>query len=113
MFRKVGIPVSCESVVTSLLKFRQILGGVLNMSHYVCSTCSTPHELFGSAASFDSAAKTLGMDVLARIPLEPEASRRADQGWPVAADGGDKREKQSSARHSFLQLGQEVWARIA
>jgi ATP-binding protein involved in chromosome partitioning len=42
----------------------KIIGLLLNMSHYVCSNCQTPHQLFGSPEKFERAANDLELDVL-------------------------------------------------
>lgn len=42
----------------------EIIGLLLNMSHYTCDSCSTHHELFGSSAHFERAAVELGLGVL-------------------------------------------------
>jgi ATP-binding protein involved in chromosome partitioning len=34
------------------------------MSHYTCTSCSTPHELFGSSDHFVRAASDLKLSVL-------------------------------------------------
>ncbi len=67
MFRKLSIP---------------LLGALINQSHFTCSTCATPHELFGSTAAFERMADDLAMDVLGRLPLVPGVSEGGDQGRP-------------------------------
>jgi ATP-binding protein involved in chromosome partitioning len=57
MFNKVSIPVRPLSCRPTSQAKKQIIGLLLNMSHYKCTSCSTPHELFGSSASFEKAAK--------------------------------------------------------
>ena len=42
----------------------KIIGLLLNMSHYTCASCSTPHELFGSPDKFANAASELHLPVL-------------------------------------------------
>lgn len=46
----------------------QIIGLLLNMSHFTCDSCSKPHELFGSSAKFTKAATELNLDVLGEPP---------------------------------------------
>ena len=66
MFRKVDIPVSrpLHTQRTEADTKVKIIGLLLNMSHYTCSSCSTPHELFGSSKSFEKAAADLQLPVL-------------------------------------------------
>jgi ATP-binding protein involved in chromosome partitioning len=66
MFQKVNVPVSSpfSNLPRPQLTTVQITGLLLNMSHYTCSSCSVPHELFGSADKFTKAANELGLEVL-------------------------------------------------
>ncbi|KAF8419440.1 P-loop containing nucleoside triphosphate hydrolase protein [Tirmania nivea] len=69
MFRKLNIP---------------ILGLTLNMSHYTCPTCSTPHNIFGRGPdSVNKACQELEIDVLANVPLEARICEDADDGRPT------------------------------
>ena len=62
----------------------QIVGLLLNESHFICSSCSTPHELFGSPTSFRATAQRYGVDILGELPLVPGVSRGGDHGVPYA-----------------------------
>jgi ATP-binding protein involved in chromosome partitioning len=66
MFRKVSIPVRRrpQAYPKASTEISQIIGLLLNMSHFTCSACTTPHELFGSSAKFEGAARDLSLDVL-------------------------------------------------
>jgi len=65
MFNKVSIPVCLETAtLRGDLTVMEIIGLLLNMSYYTCTSCSTPHELFGSSANFSNAADELGLSVL-------------------------------------------------
>jgi ATP-binding protein involved in chromosome partitioning len=58
------------------------------MSHYTCTSCSTPHALFGSPAAFERAAGDMGLGVLGRLPLVPDVSAGGDGGRPVMIMAG-------------------------
>jgi len=94
MFRKVGIP---------------ILGSVLNMSHFICPSCHDPHPIFGSSDRFDQACESLNMEVLGRVPLEPQTSQRGDAGAPVVLDSSGK----STTRDVFLDVAKQLWAKLS
>ncbi|KAH9853198.1 P-loop containing nucleoside triphosphate hydrolase protein [Lenzites betulinus] len=69
MFQKVSVP---------------IVGLLLNESHFICPSCTTPHELFGPPAAFRATAAQFGVDVLGELPLVPGVSRGGDCGVPYA-----------------------------
>lgn len=91
MFHKVNIP---------------IIGLLLNMSHFTCDSCSTPHELFGSSAKFEKAAEELGIPILGRIPLVTSVSDGGDAGRPVMVQSG---ESGNEVRESMNTVGGEIW----
>ena len=70
MFRKVDIPVrplhlQCQrSGDADTLANSQIIGLLLNMSHFTCDSCTKQHQLFGSSASFEKAASDLNLPIL-------------------------------------------------
>ena len=66
---------------------------LLNMSHYVCPSCTTQHDLFGSSASIENAAKEMGLQVLGKLPLVSQLSSSADRGVPLTLDGSYDSEK--------------------
>ncbi|KDE09625.1 hypothetical protein MVLG_00032 [Microbotryum lychnidis-dioicae p1A1 Lamole] len=72
MFRKVGIPIT---------------GAVLNMSHFICPGSSIRHHIFGRPESFERVCAKLGIDLLARIPIEADVSEQGDLGRPVILSG--------------------------
>ncbi|KAK8849529.1 hypothetical protein IAR55_004863 [Kwoniella newhampshirensis] len=91
MFHKVSIP---------------MIGLLLNMSHFTCSSCSTPHELFGSSAKFEKAANDLKLDVLGRLPLVTSVSDGGDAGRPIMVQSSKVgREVRSTMR----DVGSKVW----
>nr|GAT46257.1 predicted protein [Mycena chlorophos] len=52
-----------------------ITGLVLNLASFLCSSCHTPHYLFGPPNAFREVAKRLDIDVLAELPLVPGVRR--------------------------------------
>ena len=74
---------------------------MLNQSHFVCSSCSTPHELFGSSQAFDAAASELDFEVLGRIPLDPGTSRQGDAGRPIVLSDATSSDGAGSALRSI------------
>ncbi|WVR08201.1 hypothetical protein IAU60_005248 [Kwoniella sp. DSM 27419] len=91
MFSKVSIP---------------MIGLLLNMSHFTCSSCSTPHELFGSSASFEAAANDLSLDVLGKLPLVTSVSDGGDAGRPVMVQSSPEGEE---VRSTMREVGERVW----
>ncbi|KAG8986339.1 hypothetical protein FRB95_005354 [Tulasnella sp. JGI-2019a] len=69
MFRKVEVP---------------ILGLLLNMAHFICSSCDTKHQIFGSPEPFHNAAASLSLPVLGELPMVPTVSTDGDTGRPTA-----------------------------
>lgn len=68
MFHKVNIPV--RPFAAQKIRYPaepQIIGLLLNMSHYTCEGCEKPHEIFGSSAKFAQAAKDMGLEVLGEL----------------------------------------------
>ncbi|MCR4901241.1 MAG: Mrp/NBP35 family ATP-binding protein [Butyrivibrio sp.] len=56
-----------------------VLGIVENMSYMTCPHCGEPIYVFGES-KIDSYAASKGMDVLAKIPLDPEFTIKCDAG---------------------------------
>lgn len=69
MFRKISVP---------------IVGLLLNESHFICPSCSTPHQLFGSSESFLATASRLDVNILGELPLVSGVSTGGDRGVPYA-----------------------------
>lgn len=94
------------------------------MSHFTCSSCTTPHELFGSSASFEHAAQDLNLDVLGayitpfidllwradtvigKLPLVKQVSTGGDAGIPVMVQSGNEGEE---VRGTMRDIGGQVW----
>lgn len=60
-----------------------MLGMVLNMAHYVCSSCDAKHDLFGPSTSVELAAQQMGLPILCKLPLVSQLSWSADRGVPL------------------------------
>ncbi|KAG9047642.1 hypothetical protein FS837_001835 [Tulasnella sp. UAMH 9824] len=73
MFRKVDVP---------------IIGLLLNMAHFTCSTCSTPHHIFGPLTSFHQTADALNLKILGELPITPSVSADGDSGSPTTLRSG-------------------------
>ncbi|ADK85542.1 ATPase-like, ParA/MinD [Desulfarculus baarsii DSM 2075] len=59
-----------------------VIGVVENMSGLVCPHCGKEVELFGQGGG-EAMAKNLGLDILARLPIDPRIIQAADQGRPL------------------------------
>jgi hypothetical protein len=74
MFRKVNIPVRYLAfqviravslrLTVSHTVATQIIGAVINQSHFTCSSCAEKHDLFGSTEAFEKMADDLSLDVI-------------------------------------------------
>ncbi|MEE2788133.1 MAG: Mrp/NBP35 family ATP-binding protein [Myxococcota bacterium] len=73
MFRKVDVPV---------------LGFVENMSHYVCGHCGEASQPFNHGGT-DTLSEKIGVDILARIPLDHGIQRGSDEGKPIVVQAPD------------------------
>jgi Mrp family chromosome partitioning ATPase len=56
-----------------------VLGLVENMSYLTCPDCGRKISIFGES-HIDEIAKEHGLDVLARIPIDPEVAAHVDEG---------------------------------
>ena len=56
-----------------------VLGFVENYSYLECPDCGKRHEIFGHS-HIEEIAKSYGLDVLARIPIEPQLAAKCDAG---------------------------------
>ena len=60
------------------------LGVVENMSGFICPDCGHEHDIFGSGGG-ERIARELELDVLGRIPLEPDVRSGGDAGVPITS----------------------------
>ncbi|WWC73540.1 uncharacterized protein I206_107512 [Kwoniella pini CBS 10737] len=91
MFNKVSVP---------------MIGLLLNMSHFTCTSCTTPHELFGSSKNFEKAAEQLSLEVLGKIPLVPSISDGGDSGRPITVQNNSEGEE---IRNIMNNVSEKVW----
>lgn len=91
MFSKVNVP---------------ILGVVENMSFYQCDKCGERTDLYGPSG-VDRMCEQFGVQILGRIPFQPEVIRDSDQGIPPVTD------KTSKVRQYYLSLAEDVVRRTA
>ena len=87
MFRKVNTPV---------------LGVVENMSTFVCPSCGTKDDLFGSRTGAQLAAE-LGLPLLGEIPIQEEIRSSGDTGTPIVAS-----DPKHPASLAFVELAHRV-----
>lgn len=115
MFRKTGVPIA---------------GLVLNMSHFVSPDTGKAFELFGKATAVERYADKQSLDILARIPLQPQLSAGGDEGIPATlretlatfesttSDTAGRTQQQlqlqlpNHIRTAFLDLANKVWTRL-
>jgi ATP-binding protein involved in chromosome partitioning len=60
------------------------IGVVENMSGFICPDCGTEHDLFGTGGAA-SLAREFDLEVLAKIPLEPNVRTGGDAGTPITS----------------------------
>src|SRR3984957_16628695 len=75
---------SSTRAVRVIQPIKQITGLLLNQSHFICPSCTTSHQLFGSPDAFRSTASRLGVEVLGELPLVTGVSEGGDRGIPYA-----------------------------
>jgi ATP-binding protein involved in chromosome partitioning len=87
-----------------------VLGVVENMSYFVCDGCNKRHEIFasGGAKRAAKAAKELGLDLLADVPIDPRCREDGDLGTPVVWAHPD-----TPSALAFDRLATEVQRRLA
>lgn len=112
MFRKLSIPVSYDVFIPSKHRINnpQILGIVLNQSHYICASCSSRHPLFGSPEHFLATSKRMGVDVMGMLPLVAGVSTEGDRGVPyvISSENTDAAREWKSV---MKEVALEVWRR--
>jgi len=63
-----------------------VLGIVENYSYFKCPDCGKEHEIFGPSKAED-VAKEFGLDVLAKLPIDPKLAALCDRGMIEAFEG--------------------------
>ncbi len=80
----------------------RIAGVIENMSYYVCPHCGEREAIFGEGGG-ELAAETLGVPLLAKIPLIPAVRRGGDAGIPIVVSDPD-----SPAGESLRQAARKL-----
>ena len=68
------------------------LGVVENMSYLVCPDCGKHISMFGES-HIDDVAEGFGLDVLARLPIDPAIAQLVDEGQGRGRDRGEHRRR--------------------
>lgn len=64
-----------------------VLGLIENMSMFVCPDCGAEHQIFGQGGVANEA-KSMGVPLLAQLPIDLETRLAGDGGTPIAAGEG-------------------------
>ncbi|KAF9219302.1 P-loop containing nucleoside triphosphate hydrolase protein [Gyrodon lividus] len=99
MFRKISVPIT---------------GTILNQAYFVCPSCTTPHQLFGSPDNFRSVTSTLDVPVLGELPLVRGVSIGGDSGIPYALTASSQQTETDGAggavwRNVMENAAKRVW----
>ncbi|MDB5555393.1 MAG: antiporter inner rane protein [Rhizobium sp.] len=92
MFQKVEVP---------------LLGVVENMSHFVCPTCGTNHDIFGHGGARAEAEK-LGVPFLGEVPLAMTIRENSDSGTPVTVSAPD-----GPHAKVYRDIADKVWKQLS
>jgi ATP-binding protein involved in chromosome partitioning len=87
------------------------LGVVENMSAFICPDCGHEHDIFGTGGGA-SMARELGLEVLGRIPLEPDVRAGGDAGVPITSPQHPSADS-SQAAAAMRELARTVAGRIS
>ncbi|MGI6157628.1 MAG: P-loop NTPase [Saccharofermentanales bacterium] len=68
-----------KSVKMAELMHIPVLGLIENMSYFACPECGASHKIFGDS-HIDEIAEKHGLDVLAKVPIDPAIARATDAG---------------------------------
>jgi ATP-binding protein involved in chromosome partitioning len=80
----------------------RVCGVIENMSFFVCPHCGDRTQIFGEGGG-ELAAETLGVPLLAKIPLLPDVREGGDQGVPIVV-----RDPESAAGIALRQAAREL-----
>lgn len=64
----------------------KMIGVVENMSYFVCPACGEKYEIFGKS-KIDAVAEEEGLEVLAKVPIDPNIAKLVDLGEVEAIEG--------------------------
>ncbi|MBY6152153.1 Mrp/NBP35 family ATP-binding protein [Vannielia litorea] len=81
-----------------------VLGLIENMTTYICPNCGHEAHLFGHGG-VAAEAKSLGVPLLAQLPLELETRLGGDSGVPVAAGEGAAAEAYAALARGLVEGG--------
>ncbi|KAG1852893.1 P-loop containing nucleoside triphosphate hydrolase protein [Suillus subalutaceus] len=97
MFEKISVPIT---------------GLILNQASFLCPSCNTAHELFGTLAN----ASRLGIPLLAQLPLVGGVSWGGDRGIPYVLEGKHGGAKDGSAgemwRDAMNDAASKIWGLV-
>lgn len=94
----------------------QILGLVLNMSHFLAPDTGVTYPIFGSSEKFDALADRLQTPVLGRVPLEMHVSQGGDRGLPEVIRPKSSTEVPDPARTGqavLKEMARLTWKQLA
>lgn len=83
-----------------------IAGIVENMSGFVCPTCDTKSDIFGTGTC-DELAKEYKTQILANIPIEPSIRIGGDEGKPIVHFAPE-----SVSGQLYIQAAKKLWESI-
>ena len=84
----------------------EVIGLVENMSYFTCSGCGMEHQIFG-AGKLEQHAEEVGLEILARIPLDEVTAVAADSGVPIVLAAPD-----GIAATKYRELAENLWQRL-
>jgi ATP-binding protein involved in chromosome partitioning len=84
-----------------------ILGIVENMSGFVCPNCGTTHDIF-DAGGGERIARENDVELLGKIPLEPQVRAGGDRGTPIVVSHAE-----SATGLAFQQAAARVATRLS
>ena len=87
MFDAVGVPV---------------VGIIENMSYFICDSCGKAHHIFREGGG-ESIARTMGVPLMAKIPLEPAVADCGDLGTPAVL-----RYPNSESTKAFMEAADQM-----
>ncbi|KAG1838989.1 P-loop containing nucleoside triphosphate hydrolase protein [Suillus tomentosus] len=97
MFKKISVPIT---------------GLILNQASFLCPSCNTAHELFGTSTN----ASRLGIPLLAQLPLVEGVSRGGDRGIPYVLEGKNGSDKDGKAgeiwRDAMNEAASKMWGLV-
>ena len=109
MFQKVDVPVTLLVLSYWLIlnRYKQVLGLVENMSHFICPHCDHGTDIFGSEG-VTKLAKELNIDFLGDMPLIRDIRETSDVGEPLMV-----RDPNGAAGKIYIDIAQKVWTKLS